>query len=84
MAKVQMEAALSKGVSWGMAGDDQVHALGLTTLCPDVPDVPPQWRTCSTPALAPGRVQSPQDEAASHQGMRQASQVSAPSTAASV
>ena len=32
MAKVQMEAALSKGVSWGMAGDDQVLALGVETL----------------------------------------------------
>ena len=27
MAKVQMEAALHKGVSWGMAGDDQVCSL---------------------------------------------------------
>jgi hypothetical protein len=27
IAKVQMEAALSKGVSWGMGVDDQVCAL---------------------------------------------------------
>ena len=27
VAKVQMEAALHKGVSWGMAGDDQVLCL---------------------------------------------------------
>lgn len=27
IAKVQMEAALTRGVSWGMAGDDQVGAF---------------------------------------------------------
>lgn len=48
MAKVQMEAALSKGVSWGMAGDDQVLALGVETLFL-LTDVPPQRQACSPP-----------------------------------
>ena len=46
VAKVQMEAALSKGVSWGMAGDDQVRSLGPTTHSL-LPDVPPQQQACS-------------------------------------
>ena len=81
VAKVQMEAALSKGVSWGMAGDDQV--LGQLTLCL-VPDVPPRWRICSPPALALSRVQNIQDGAAPLEVVRQALQVIACSDAASV
>ena len=46
VAKVQMEAALSKGVSWGMAGDDQVRSLRLRTHFL-LPDVPPQQQACS-------------------------------------
>ena len=48
MAKVQMEAALSKGVSWGMAGDDQVFFLGLMARLLLV-NMPPRWQACSQP-----------------------------------